>query len=258
MANCVELLSIENVPEYLKSNPYLTCGFRRCSTAKECVLSLRVWSISQWSAITSCVVFFYGLCLAGLSTTLPADSPAALRAVVLAMAVNAMLHSVPSAGYHIFGEAVGMGRAVFFFWQRLDFAMIHVSAIPLAYALCVGASHRRPHLWWLERVSCPLAAALSIAVIRAGPSIRTPSQRVLVISLLVLIYMLPVFSVWVYDPLSLQAVIGAVIAGALVYVMHFPECHSPNHWFGSHALMHVCLQIAFFAELAFAVLGVVS
>lgn len=239
------LLSIEDVPPYLATNKSLRHGYRQCHSWVECVRSLRHWSNSQWSSITSLLVVAYGCVTLGVAVHL--DDGA-----LFAMALNAFIHGPPSAAYHIFGEAVGMGERVFEALRHLDYVAIHVASIPLAYALCVAAARVNPALV----VCAPLAVGGTIwRTCRAvAVPAHTPLSRVRGIGTVVAFYMIPVAGIIVVAPWTMfgalgMGIVGALLFGTVVYVAQFPECVVPTHWFGSHAPMHVAVAMAYACEV---------
>jgi hypothetical protein len=257
-----ELLHDYEVPEYLATNKYLRFGYRKCDTSWDCLRSLQTWSISQLSSITSLLTFIMGIALIYVYLPEPeSQRPAAKvsereaselgdirRWMVVLMGLNAALHSLPSAGYHVFGESVGMGKASFIQWQRFDFIMIYISSIFLALALGMRAYLTDASLWWTIPVSVGCVVICLCVVLFTIRATRLPIHRVLLLACLVFSYFIPMMAL--PSGYLLSAVLFLFV-GAMLYMYNIPERFFPHNHFThvSHGLMHICLQGAWISEL---------
>ncbi|KAF6029084.1 PAQR3 [Bugula neritina] len=66
----VTLYRYEDVPNFLRGNPYIKKGYRAYLPASQCFSSLFLWSnetINIWSHLVGCIIFFVAMCVENMA-----------------------------------------------------------------------------------------------------------------------------------------------------------------------------------------------
>jgi len=253
------VVHVDDVPEYMRTwNPYITKGYRLCARKRDCFASLFYWHNCWLDAVTAMTNLLHAFILVVYAlNSLPLDDDS--RFVFWAFFITAVLHSPPSAAYHLIGCS-GKSYRDYVLYQRADFLMIFVSSVPLAFSLGYFTFYELP---WCLAVSVAGVIASATYVGYHLTEDFSPSRRIQLISALVFFYLLPVFYQIGFDLIRADAVssstywgTGAILSlgfGAYCYGAKFPECVRPDFPLGSHSVMHLTVNIAYFCEFGFIV-----
>uniref|UniRef100_A0A6C0EBH4 Uncharacterized protein n=1 Tax=viral metagenome TaxID=1070528 RepID=A0A6C0EBH4_9ZZZZ len=223
-------------------NKYITEGYRKCKTVNDCLKSLFYWHnmlLDIWTSIFTILHAFATLIIFNNY-----DIP------FICLFLVAIIHAPPSIGYHLFGCS-GMSYESFLYWQRLDYSMIFFSSIFLNIALGYY-------------ILSPVTLAINVLLIlflwlyiqKTIMLNRTPHMRLYEISILVTLYFIPVYYQMYHSYMSHTFFYGvgmilSLLFGAIVYAIQWPECKIKNFVLNSHAIMHICINLAYLCEHRF-------
>ena len=253
------LVTSEDAPSYVATNPYISKGYRLCKSYFDCFVSLfyfhNCWT-DTWTSILNlfnCATLYMVTVALGVWN----DSTEGDKTAFYAFFLTCLVHAPFSIGYHLIGCS-GISQNAFLFWQRADFMMIFGASIPLAYALGYHAFLEDPIFFSITLggvILCFSYTALHIL------DEFDPMKRMKQLSFVVFFYLIPVIYQLVMDLAVLDVLaprlwfgLGIIISlgvGAYAYGSHWPENVLPNFCFTSHSVMHLCINSAYVFEFLF-------
>jgi hypothetical protein len=254
----MKLLTIEETPEWLATNKNLVYGYRTCKNYIECIYSIKYWSISQWSSLTSLFHTCIGICMFGLLCYYRIDN-ISLKQSLFALSINAIVGGSFSSSYHIFGESAGMNEDVAIFFRNLDFIGIHFSSVFIGFALSSSVEYMYPEYHLMVEITSTITITLLLTSFYIASKINSIMCRVASLGITICGYSLSLYIVFmkhgIYSLIGMTAfmMLFCVLIGAVIYIYQFPECIIKYNIVGSHAFMHLFITISFIFKILFVV-----
>jgi len=251
------VVNVTQCPSYMQSwNAYITKGYRLCRRKREMFLSLFYWHNCWLDTMTSLsnmvhatILLFYAFSWSCFKTE---D-----KWIFFTFFLTALIHSPPSAAYHLIGCS-GRSYSDYLFYQRLDFVMIFVSSIPLAFSLCYFTFYTLPIFTYISVLGVAFTACYTAYHISEP---MDPPRRLKLVSVLVFFYLLPVLYQIGLELIAGNftsktllwglGIIASLAMGGYTYGARFPEVVWPDCPVSSHSLMHVGVNLAYFSEFFF-------
>lgn len=231
------LVTVRDVPEYLRDNPKITFGYRREMCASNAMRTLFMWhneTANIWSHLIATITFL------GLMTRfllIDSDKPKWPMFIFEAGAIY--VFSV-STFYHML---LCVSRSSYVFWRKMDFYAILVVMFSMFWPFCHYALERP--MWYIGVafvITCTCLCATTLAVFQNMHVIRP-----LVFAMLGAWGTVPVIragpehmtaKMLCVAQLSLHSV------GAVIYVLRWPERRTGRfNYFSSHFWFHVLIFV---------------
>ncbi|XP_077572193.1 progestin and adipoQ receptor family member 3a [Stigmatopora nigra] len=259
----IRLYTYEQIPGYLRENPYITDGYRAYLPSRLCIKSLFVLSnetVNIWTHLLGFLLFFF-LAVYHMARVLPQLGVAREDYVIYSVGLFCFqLCLLCSAGYHIFccHRSEKTSRR----WMALDYAGVSVGILG-CYVPAVFYAFYCNNYWRQVYLVSVLAMILAVFLAHIHPNFLSKQwrrPRLLSFCALAFCGLVPIVH-WICDAGGfsselVQAFIPRVLvmylmaALALVfYVSKVPERYFPgqlNYVGSSHQLWHVLLLLMFY------------
>ncbi|XP_062333816.1 progestin and adipoQ receptor family member 3b [Osmerus eperlanus] len=259
----IRLYNIEQVPQFLKENPYITDGYRAHLPSKLCLKSIFILSnetVNIWSHLLGFMLFF-SLAVNDLSTVLPASGANWEDYVIYTIGLCCFqMCMLCSVGYHLFSchRSEQMCRR----WLALDYAGISVGILG-CYVPGVFYAFYCNGFWRLVYLVTVLVLILAVFSVQIHPHYLSREWHRLRSGIFCSVAGYGVFPalhwVWLNGGLSTAVVqlflprvmIMYLIAGSafIFYITKVPERYFPgqlNYLGASHQVWHVLVVLMFY------------
>ncbi|XP_074546992.1 progestin and adipoQ receptor family member 3b [Halichoeres trimaculatus] len=259
----IRLYTYEQIPLFLKENPYITDGYRAHLPSKLCLRSIFILSnetVNIWSHLLGFLLFF-SLGVNDLSTVLPASGANREDYVIYAIGLFCFqVCMLCSVGYHLF--ACHRSEKTSRRWLALDYAGISVGILGcyvpgIFYAFYCNAFWRQVYLLTV------LSLILAVFCAQVHPRYLSNDWRRIRMTIFCCVAGISVIPachwVWLNGGLSTDVVqlflprviVMYLIAGSafLFYVTKIPERYFPgqlNYLGASHQVWHILVVLMFY------------
>ncbi|KAL7376853.1 hypothetical protein ABVT39_016998 [Epinephelus coioides] len=259
----IRLYTYEQIPLFLKENPYITDGYRAHLPSKLCLRSIFMLSnetVNIWSHLLGFLLFF-SLGVNDLSTVLPASGANREDYVIYAIGLFCFqVCMLCSVGYHLF--SCHRSEKTCRRWLSLDYAGISVGILGcyvpgIFYAFYCNAFWRQVYLLTV------LSLILAVFCAQVHPHYLSNEWRRIRMAIFCCVAGISVVPAchWVWlnggyttDVVKLflpRVIVMYLIAGSafLFYVTKIPERYFPgqmNYLGASHQLWHILVVVMFY------------
>lgn len=240
-------VGIHNAPPYLRTNSFITSGFRRQMSPTRClasIFSLHNETVSIWTALVPLAVSVVAL-LDTVTAPGPVDGPFVGTVVFLVSIVAAF---AASAAAHTLSP---VSKAVKLTLFKLDYACVWTTTAASGVAHMLTAPHglsAATQAWLLATLLCLTLTAVVVTVHHAAPD--QAHTRVATFVALAAVANVPALvavlrqAAPAHGPLTFNAYL---LAGGVHYAARIPERFSPGMFdlFGhGHQVMHILVAVA--------------
>lgn len=259
----IRLYTYEQIPAFLRENPYLTDGYRAYLTSRLCIKSLFILSnetVNMWSHLLGFLLFFL-LGAYNMAAVLPAIGASREDFVIYCICIFCFqLCMLCSVGYHVFHchRSEKTSRR----WMALDYGGTAVGLLG-CYVPAVFYAFYCNNYWRQVYLLAGLALLLAVFLAQLHPPYLSQpwrKLRSLIVCSLAAYGLLPTMHwVWISGGLSsepmqlfLPRVLGMYFLAALAflfYISKVPERYFPgqlNYLGSSHQVWHLLLVLMFY------------
>ncbi|KAL0965820.1 hypothetical protein UPYG_G00286190 [Umbra pygmaea] len=256
MPRGIRLYTFEQIPLFMKENPYITDGYRAHLQSKLCLKSIFILSnetVNIWSHLLGFLLFFL-LGVNDMCAVLPASGAKREDYVIYCIALFCFqVCMLCSVGYHLF--SCHLSEKTCRHWLALDYAGISVGILG-CYVPGVFYAFYCITFWRQVYLVTVLALILAVFLAQIHPHYHSREwrhQRTAIFCSVACYGVIPaVHWVWLNGSFSSAVVqlflprvmVMYLIAGAafLFYISKVPECYFPgqlNYLGASHQVWHV-------------------
>ncbi|CAL8334045.1 unnamed protein product [Arctogadus glacialis] len=259
----IRLYTYEQIPAFLRENPYITDGYRAYLPSRLCIKSLFILSnetVNMWSHLLGFLLFFL-LGAYNMAAVLPAIGASREDFVIYCICIFCFqLCMLCSVGYHVFccHRSEKTSRR----WMALDYAGLSIGILG-CYVPGVFYAFYCNNYWRQVYLLAVLALMLAVFFAQIHPLyLSQPWRRLrsLIVCSLAAYGLLPTMHwVWISGGFSseptqlfLPRVLGMYLLAALAflfYVSKVPERYFPgqlNYLGSSHQVWHLLLVLMFY------------
>ncbi|XP_003382442.1 PREDICTED: progestin and adipoQ receptor family member 3-like [Amphimedon queenslandica] len=237
----VPLYNYQQIPPYLKGNPYIFGGYRAHIPIGLCMRSLFIWSnetMNIWTHLLGFLYFFYLLINDNLSLLEDSHSDFGDNLTFTLMDSAFMTCMFCSAAFHLFNCISESASKI---WLRLDLGGISVGLCGCYFPGAYYAFYCHAY-WQLAYLVALLILAVGSMAVQLHPQFLSSQwhyRRLFLYSILIFAGMIPVTHwaltnggfnsplVLVFVPKIAVMYLLAIIGGTF-YVTKFPECQFPG------------------------------